>query len=203
MYLKRAPASPGRAVLRCGMSLGPSAAGGSPTSATLSLFNELQVKYFFCRNKIQYFSTFQWKTRSSFGKNCSPWNFFLRINFHYSWFFEGFVVKEAFKNFFFVWKFALQNQRDSQQHTIIIRNNCVGSLLYPGYSAGNMKNKSEKRKCLLKSRAGLSQTRTDYLIEWFHGQTDKSTSRQINLRLTRPSFLDTRKHNQWCLPPKP
>ena len=29
MYLKRAPASSGRAVLRCGMSWGPNAAGGS------------------------------------------------------------------------------------------------------------------------------------------------------------------------------
>ena len=44
MYLKRAPASSGRAVLRCGMSWGPSAAVGSPTSAALSLFSELQVK---------------------------------------------------------------------------------------------------------------------------------------------------------------
>ena len=44
MYLKRAPASSGRAVLRYGMSWGPSAAGGSPTSATLSLFRKLQVK---------------------------------------------------------------------------------------------------------------------------------------------------------------
>ena len=44
LYLKRAPDSSGRAVLRCGMSWGPSAAGGSLTSATLSLFSELQAK---------------------------------------------------------------------------------------------------------------------------------------------------------------
>ena len=44
MYLKRALASSGRGVLRCGMSWGPSAAGGSPTTATLSLFSELQDK---------------------------------------------------------------------------------------------------------------------------------------------------------------
>ena len=44
MYLKRAPASSGCALLRCGMSWGPSAAGGSPTSAALSLFSKLKVK---------------------------------------------------------------------------------------------------------------------------------------------------------------
>ena len=44
MYLKRAPASSGRALLWCDVSWWPSAAGGSATSATLSLFSELQVK---------------------------------------------------------------------------------------------------------------------------------------------------------------
>ena len=43
MYLKRAPDSSGRALLRCGMSLGPSAAGGCLTSATLLFFKDLQV----------------------------------------------------------------------------------------------------------------------------------------------------------------
>ena len=54
MYLKRAPASSGRAVLQCGMSWGTSAAGGSPTTATLSLFSELQVKLFFWCNKTHF-----------------------------------------------------------------------------------------------------------------------------------------------------
>ena len=52
MYLKRAPASSGRALLRWGMSLGPSAAGGSPTSAALFLFSKVHVKQFLTDEKL-------------------------------------------------------------------------------------------------------------------------------------------------------
>ena len=38
-YLKRAPASSGRALLRCGVSLGPSGSGGSNSSGSSSVFH--------------------------------------------------------------------------------------------------------------------------------------------------------------------
>ena len=124
MYLKRAPASSGRAVLRCGMSWGPSAAGGSPTSAALSLLCEFQVKLIFCRNKTQYFSTFKMKTWKAHLVKVLALEILLQYQLSSIPILLGFLVKEAFVKHSFLWIFSLQKQRDSQQHNIIIRNNC-------------------------------------------------------------------------------
>ena len=63
MYLTRAPASSVCALLWCGMSLGPGAAGGCLIRATLSLLSGLQVYLFVCQNKNQNISTLKIQTK--------------------------------------------------------------------------------------------------------------------------------------------